>query len=130
MPVAGKTGSSSNYQDRWFVGCTPYYVTAVWTGYDQPEYIKVSGNPAAQIWRRIMSQINEPLPVIQFNDPTNRGYDTGIFGDLETTPEPTPVPTATPAPTEAPTPEPTVEPTPAPTDEPQRIPLAPSAPEE
>lgn len=68
--------------------------------------------------------------MIQFNDPTNRGYDTGIFGDLETTPEPTPVPTATPAPTEAPTPEPTVEPTPAPTDERQRIPLAPSAPEE
>ena len=105
-------------------------MTAVWTGYDSPAPMYYSGNPAAQIWRRIMSQINEPLPVIQFNDPTNRGYDTGIFGDLETTPEPTPVPTATPAPTEAPTPEPTVEPTPEPTDEPQRIPLAPSAPEE
>ena len=64
-----------------------------------------------------MSQINEPLPVIQFNDPTNRGYDTGIFGDLETTPEPTPVPTATPAPTA----EPTAEPTP----EPQQIPVMP-----
>ena len=130
MPVGGKTGTTTNNCDRWFVGFTPYYVAAVWTGYDSPAPMYYSGNPAAQIWRRIMSQINEPLPVIQFNDPTNRGYDTGIFGDLETTPEPTPVPTATPAPTEAPTPEPTVEPTPAPTDEPQRIPLAPSAPEE
>lgn len=130
MPVAGKTGTTSDDYDRWFCGFSPYYVTAVWTGYDSPAPMYYSGNPAAQIWRRIMSQINEPLPVIQFNDPTNRGYDTGIFGDLETTPEPTPVPTATPAPTEAPTPEPTVEPTPAPTDEPQRIPLAPSAPEE
>ena len=130
MPVAGKTGTTSDDYDRWFCGFSPYYVTAVWTGYDSPAPMYYSGNPAAQIWRRIMSQINEPLPVIQFNDPTNRGYDTGIFGDLETTPEPTPVPTATPAPTEAPTPEPTAEPTPAPTDEPQRIPLAPSAPEE
>ena len=130
MPVAGKTGTTSDDYDRWFCGFSPYYVTAVWTGYDSPAPMYYSGNPAAQIWRRIMLQINEPLPVIQFNDPTNRGYDTGIFGDLETTPEPTPVPTATPAPTEAPTPEPTVEPTPAPTDEPQRIPLAPSAPEE
>ena len=72
-----------------------------------------------------MSQINEPLPVIQFNDPTNRGYDTGIFGDLETTPEPTPVPTATPAPTEVPTPAPTAEPTAEPTPEPQQIPVMP-----
>ena len=100
MPVAGKTGTTSDDYDRWFCGFSPYYVTAVWTGYDSPAPMYYSGNPAAQIWRRIMSQINEPLPVIQFNDPTNRGYDTGIFGDLETTPEPTPVPTATPAPTE------------------------------
>lgn len=47
MPVAGKTGTTTDAKDRWFVGCTPYYVAAVWTGYDQPEYIRVSGNPAA-----------------------------------------------------------------------------------
>ena len=38
------------------------------------------------------------LPVVQFNDPANRGYDTGIFGNLEVTPAPTPEPTSTPAP--------------------------------
>ena len=98
MPVAGKTGTTSDDCDRWFCGFSPYYVTAVWTGYDTPSPMYYSGNPATQIWKRIMYAINDPLPVIQFNDPVNRGYATGLFGALETTPAPTPVPTATPAP--------------------------------
>ena len=49
MPVAGKTGTSGENKDRWFVGCTPYYVAAVWTGYDIPETINVWNNPAARI---------------------------------------------------------------------------------
>ena len=109
MPVAGKTGTTSDDCDRWFCGFSPYYVTAVWTGYDNPSPMYYSGNPAAQIWRRIMAPINEGIPVIQFNDPTNRGYATGIFGNLEVTPEPTPAPTP--------------EPTPAPTADPNAIPL-------
>ena len=98
MPVAGKTGTTSDDCDRWFCGFSPYYVTAVWTGYDNPSPMYYSGNPAAQIWRRIMAPINEGLPVIQFNDPTNRGYATGIFGNLQVTPEPTPAPTPEPTP--------------------------------
>ena len=47
VPVAGKTGSSGQYMDRWFVGCTPYYVAAVWTGYDEQEAIQVSGWPGS-----------------------------------------------------------------------------------
>ena len=112
MPVAGKTGTTSDDYDRWFCGFSPYYVTAVWTGYDNPAPMYFSGNPAAQIWRRIMEPINAGLPIVQFNDPTYRGYDTGIFGNLEVTPAPTPEPTSTPSPTPAATavPEPTPEP--------------------
>ena len=110
MPVAGKTGTTSDDYDRWFCGFSPYYVTAVWTGYDNPAPMYYSGNPAAQIWRRIMLAIHDGLPVVQFNDPANRGYDTGIFGNLEVTPAPTPEPTSTPSPTPAPTPVPTHEP--------------------
>jgi penicillin-binding protein 1A len=98
MPVAGKTGTTSDDCDRWFCGFSPYYVTAVWTGYNTPASMPYAGNPAAQIWRRIMLPINEGLPILQFNDPTNRGYATGIFGNLEVTPEPT----FTPIPEEAP----------------------------
>ena len=85
MPVAGKTGTTSDYKDRWFVGYTPYYVAAVWTGYDTPERIYVSGNPAAQIWRKIMAPIHEGLPYKDFPYPYI-GDNTGIFG-LEDTPE-------------------------------------------
>ncbi len=108
MPVAGKTGTTSDDYDRWFCGFSPYYVLAVWSGYEMPSTMYYSGNPAAQIWRRIMAPINENLPIIQFNDPSNRGSDTGIFGNLEVTPEPTAppaptmAPTATPLPTTAP----------------------------
>jgi len=138
MPVGGKTGTTSDDYDRWFCGFSPYYATAVWTGYDNPAPMYYYGNPAAQIWKRIMFAINEGLPVIQFNDPTNRGYDTGIFGNLEVTPtpSPTPEPTATPSPmpTEAPV-EDTPEPppptdTPAPTEAPTAPPENPETPPE
>ncbi|MBR6114575.1 MAG: transglycosylase domain-containing protein [Oscillospiraceae bacterium] len=114
MPVAGKTGTTSDDYDRWFCGFSPYYVCAIWTGYDQPEAMYFSGNPAAKIWRRVMEQINAGLPVVQFSDPANRGYDTGIFGNLQVTPTPTAVPTPTPSPTPPPTPEPTDTPEPIP----------------
>lgn len=85
MPVAGKTGTSGEYKDRWFVGCTPYYVAAVWTGYDIPAYIGVSGNPAAKLWRSVMRPIHEGLQYKGFTWPYI-GENTGIFG-LDDEPE-------------------------------------------
>lgn len=79
MPVAGKTGTSGEYKDRWFCGCTPYYVAAVWTGFDQPARIGVSGNPAAQLFRKIMQPIHEGLDWRNFTSPSIGG-NTGIFG--------------------------------------------------
>lgn len=79
MPVAGKTGSSGEYKDRWFCGGTPYYVAAVWTGFDTPAYISVNGNPAAQLWRKIMQPIHEGLDWRDFTYPYIGG-NTGIFG--------------------------------------------------
>jgi len=81
MPVAGKTGTSTDYKDRWYVGCTPYYVAAVWTGYDQPERIYTSGNPAARLFKTIMRPIHEGLEYKDFTWPY-LGGDTYIFGDL------------------------------------------------
>jgi len=69
MPVAGKTGTTTAHQDRWFVGFTPYYVAAVWTGFDTPAPMQVSGNPATQIWRMVMEPIHEGLePRAFFNE--------------------------------------------------------------
>ena len=97
MPVAGKTGSSTDYWDRWFAGMTPYYVGVVWTGFDQPEHMYVSGNPAAQVWNRITRQVHDGLEWRNFTEPTSIGEDTQIFGDL-TSPTPSPTPTETPEP--------------------------------
>ena len=80
VPVAGKTGSSGQYMDRWFVGCTPYYVAAVWTGYDQQEAIQVSGNPSAQLWKKVMSPLHDGLAWKSFTYPYLSGENTGIFG--------------------------------------------------
>ena len=81
MPVAGKTGTSTDSQDRWFVGCSPYYVAAVWTGYDTPEYLNVSGNPSARMFSNIMTHIHEGLEYKSFVYPYI-GEDTYAFGDL------------------------------------------------
>lgn len=67
MPTAGKTGTTTNNYDRWFVGYTPYYVGAVWFGYDIPRSLKgVSGNPSAKVWRGIMEQVHENLEYKSF----------------------------------------------------------------
>ncbi len=90
MPNAGKTGSSSDYCDRWFVGYTPYYVCAVWTGYKTPARMYVSGNPATQTWKKIMDPLNEGLPYKTFKAPQYIS-PTNIFGDIEEE-SPTPSP--------------------------------------
>ena len=79
MPVAGKTGTSGEYKDRWFCGVTPYYAAAVWTGYDQPERISVSGNPAAKLFKKVMQPIHDGLDYKNFTYPYI-GPNTGIFG--------------------------------------------------
>jgi penicillin-binding protein 1A len=71
MPSAGKTGTTTDRQDRWFVGFTPYYVAAVWTGFDTPAHMTSSGNPATQIWQRVMAPIHANLETRQFNRPDN-----------------------------------------------------------
>jgi membrane peptidoglycan carboxypeptidase len=57
LPAAGKTGTTNDYRDAWFVGYTPRLVTGVWIGYDQPRTI-VNGGYAAELavplWARFM----------------------------------------------------------------------------
>ena len=62
MDVAGKTGTSSDNNDRWFSGYTGYYTASCWCGFDEPEEVILSGsstNPAVVMWRKVMSQLVE-----------------------------------------------------------------------
>ncbi len=66
---AGKTGTTNDNKDSWFVGYSKYYTTAIWCGYDMPkemgsDLISASG----QIWQKYMSQIHEGLEKLDFID--------------------------------------------------------------
>lgn len=70
MPTAGKTGTTSNNYDKWFVGYSPYYVGAVWYGYDKNvTIIKSESNRAQEIWRDVMEKAHEGLKPIDFPEP-------------------------------------------------------------
>jgi membrane carboxypeptidase/penicillin-binding protein len=74
LPAAGKTGTTSDYRDAWFVGYTPKLVTGVWVGYDQPRTI-VAGGYAAQIavplWTRFMVTATQHDTPERFRTPSN-----------------------------------------------------------
>jgi penicillin-binding protein 1A len=72
LPAAGKTGTTNDYHDAWFVGFTPAIVTGVWIGYDQPRTI-VSGGYAAELavplWARFMMAATKGDKPVWFSEP-------------------------------------------------------------
>jgi penicillin-binding protein 1A len=138
-PAAGKTGTTNDYGDAWFVGYTPDLVTAVWVGYPQGRIPMTSvhginvvgGSLPAQIWRNFMSSALAGRPVRQFFPPRSDTVEVRIDpvsgllaapwckGKLkrmlrqemptETCPPP---PSPTPSPSPTPTPSPTPSPMP------------------
>ena len=72
MTIAGKTGTTSNDKDVWFVGYTPYYTAGVWAGYDIPtSKLKTTAekNYHKKLWKSVMSRIHEELPNKDFEKP-------------------------------------------------------------
>lgn len=71
--AAGKTGTSSSNQDRWFSGFTPNYTAAVWCGYDTPEeiHLKSGANPACVLWKNVMNLLHENIDYQDFEKPTD-----------------------------------------------------------
>jgi len=60
-PAAGKTGTTDNYSDAWFIGFTPHYTAGVWVGFDDNQAIfrgATGGVVSAPIWGDIMSKID------------------------------------------------------------------------
>jgi penicillin-binding protein 1A len=67
-PAAGKTGTSQNWRDAWFVGFTPDVLTAVWVGNDNgaPMAHVTGGQLPAEIWKKFMLVAEKNLPVRDF----------------------------------------------------------------
>ena len=68
----GKTGTTTSNNDRWCVGGTPYYISAVWFGYDYNKAITASGNPAGLIFQTVMNRVHKNLADKSFEKYTNK----------------------------------------------------------
>ena len=66
--VAGKTGTSENTRDLWFIGSIPQLTTGVWFGYDDDRATKSTSGEAAWAWKQFMLQIKDEIPVRAFPD--------------------------------------------------------------
>jgi penicillin-binding protein 1A len=71
-PVAGKTGTSNNLYDAWFVGYSPRYITGVWVGFDEEKSLgegEQGARTASPIWLGFMSEILKDQPIKVFQVP-------------------------------------------------------------
>jgi penicillin-binding protein 1A len=93
-PCAGKTGTTNDCSDAWFVGFTPQLVTGVWVGYDDrlmPLGDRITGGVlACPIWTKFMKKALEEYPVLNFKQPEGIEWalidpNTGFLA-LSTTP--------------------------------------------
>ncbi len=68
----GKTGTTNDDKDRWFVGGTPNMIGVTWYGYDTPKEVhySLSANPAGTIWKAVMEEVYENM------DARGTDYDT------------------------------------------------------
>lgn len=80
-PAAGKTGTTSDYKDAWFVGFTPDLVASVWIGYDTDGYLNgvTGGGTPARIWQSFMTKSLANIPSRDFIRPN------GVVIDAPTT---------------------------------------------
>ncbi|MFO7964400.1 MAG: penicillin-binding protein 1A [Desulfobacterales bacterium] len=71
-PVAGKTGTTNNLYDAWFVGYTPRYITGTWVGFDEEKPLgkhETGARAASPIWLGFMQTVLKDLPVRVFQVP-------------------------------------------------------------
>ncbi len=71
-PAAGKTGTTNDLRDAWFMGYTPGLTTGVWVGYDDQRPMgkgETGSRAASPIWLRFMSQVLEGRPLLDFAVP-------------------------------------------------------------
>jgi penicillin-binding protein 1A len=67
----GKTGTSNDSKDKWFVGGSPYYVASSWIGYQTQQKMPSSNTGlAAKLWRQVMGEIHKNLPAKDY--PTSK----------------------------------------------------------
>lgn len=69
MPVAGKTGTTTNSTNLWFAGLSPYLSASVWIGYDKPTKLLGSSSGCAVVWGKLMAKAHENMEVKDIDQP-------------------------------------------------------------
>jgi penicillin-binding protein 1A len=80
-PAAGKTGTSQDFRDAWFIGYTAQLVTGVWLGNDDgtPTKKVTGGGLPVEIWSRFMRGAHQSVPVAALPGPPAGGVLSGLF---------------------------------------------------
>ncbi|HSP49661.1 MAG TPA: PBP1A family penicillin-binding protein [Pseudolabrys sp.] len=80
-PAAGKTGTSQDFRDAWFIGYTGHLVTGVWLGNDDgtPTKKVTGGGLPVDIWSRFMRGAHQGIPVAALPGPPAGGMLSGLF---------------------------------------------------
>ncbi|PYK42041.1 MAG: hypothetical protein DME60_00540 [Verrucomicrobia bacterium] len=90
LPAAGKTGTTNDYKDAWFLGYTSTLTCGVWVGFDQPTTIISHGYGAAlalPVWTQVMNKAAQHYPAqpLQPTMPIQRAMVCSISNQLATT---------------------------------------------
>jgi penicillin-binding protein 1A len=88
-PAAGKTGTSQDFRDAWFIGYTSRLVTGVWLGNDDgaPTKKVTGGGMPVEIWSRFMREAHQGVPVAALPGASGGGLFSGLFGGNTRAPE-------------------------------------------
>ena len=86
-PAAGKTGTTNDNRDAWFIGFTPQFTTGVWVGNDDNKPTKkiTGGSMPALIWRDVMKSAHAGLPVLPIPQHYQRFNGSPMQGDIYST---------------------------------------------
>jgi penicillin-binding protein 1A len=92
-PAAGKTGTSQDFRDAWFIGYTAHLVTGVWLGNDDgtPTKHVTGGSLPVEIWSRFMRGAHQGVPVASLPGASGGGLFSGLFGGQSRPTPPAPV---------------------------------------
>ncbi len=74
IATAGKSGTTSSYKDRWFIGYTPYYLAGIWWGYDTPS--ELNNTHHFNMWNQVMTQLHQMKGITEgtFDKPSGLVY--------------------------------------------------------
>jgi len=83
--IAGKTGTSQDYRDGWFIGYSPYLITGVWAGNDDnsPSAKMTGGSIPAEIFADIMLPAHEGLPFAELPGDPGQDDDVPVAGGFD-----------------------------------------------